>query len=180
MTLRGFRTGAGLAQRPVVFVELAKAHGNSSTSIHRAHGFLAHPRQIEPNSQIPFAIASVVFSNVCLIDLTTARGSWIWSTATATLSIFPSSWTPRTSGAGQTWSRVTSLTSFTAPWRNKRGTLYYTILYIYIYMYLIYTYKFMFISSFETRWENGVMQGGLMEFDVRIHLYIYIYTCYNR
>ena len=176
MTLRGFRTGAGLAQRPVVFVELAKAHGNSSTSIHRAHGFLAHPRQIEPNSQIPFAIASVVFSNVCLIDLTTARGSWIWSTATATLSIFPSSWTPRTSGAGQTWSRVTSLTSFTAPWRNKRGTLYYTILYIY--MYLIYTYKFMFISSFETRWENGVMQGGLMEFDVRIHLYIY--TCYNR
>lgn len=52
--------------------------------------------------------------------------------------------------------------------------------YTYIYMYLIYTYKFMFISSFETRWENGVMQGGLMEFDVRIHLYIYIHVIIDK
>ena len=178
MTLRGFRTGAGLAQRPVVFVELAKAHGNSSTSIHRAHGFLAHPRQIEPNSQIPFAIASVFFSNVCLIDLTTARGSWIWSTATATLSIFPSSWTPRTSGAGQTWSRVTSLTSFTAPWRNKRGTLYYTILYIYMYLIYIYIQIYVYLilwNEVRKRSYAGRFDGVWCE-----NTSIYIYTCYNR
>ena len=159
VTLRGFRTGAGLAQRPVVFVELAKAHGNSSTSIHRAHGLLAHP----------FAIASVFFFQMCVWLIWRLPGDHGFDQQLLPLCLSFRPHEPR---------EPAGLVRPDFAWPHWQVSQHlgetseepYTILYIY--MYLIYTYKFMFISSFETRWENGVMQGGLMEFDVRIHIYI--------
>ena len=117
----------GLAQRPVVFIELAKAgllsHFKQKTRgttnprnlVEFKHRLTVYILQLISNSNTTF------FSNLMSDSiLRWLRGSWIWSTATATLCTCRCSWTLRTSGGGRISFPVISSTSFTAPGQQLR------------------------------------------------------------